>query len=196
MQDDPKRRFPRKLVHLKVTYERAAEFVEQYATNLSMGGMFLPGCRVAIGETVAVTLELPLHGTLELHCQVQHVSAGGAGVRIVNGPPECEKILEAYLMRLGKRTTASVYVDADPWRKLIADAGYDVRPVPSRPELRKILAELRALAIMPPVAEAEDYAVALRALGADEELVIPIHDELPLEPVLAWLDERLLSSDR
>jgi hypothetical protein len=85
-----------------------------------------------------------------------------------------------------------VFVDAEPWRTLIREAGYIVEALPAAAELGRIFAELRLLAIMPPLALADDYDAALQQHGVDSSLLIPIHAELPVDPVLAWLDERLL----
>ena len=49
---EKQRRHPRHRVHLKVSYDRAVEFVEQYADTLALGGMFI---RDAIDLTSAVT---------------------------------------------------------------------------------------------------------------------------------------------
>ena len=187
------RKHPRKRVHLKVAYSTAQEFVEQYAVNLSAGGLFISDAEVEMGEAVSITIELPGHGSLTLKTEVAHVSPAGAGLKIQNGPPGYEQVLEEYLMRLGRRATGNVYVDEEPWRSLITDAGYGVRPVPAVKNVRVLFQDLKPIAIMPVAAEAEAYAKALEAYGADPELVIPIHPDLPVDPVLAWLDERLLA---
>lgn len=113
-------------------------------------------------------------------------------MQITNGPRGYLDQLSGYLLRLGRRADAVVFVDAEPWRTLIRESGYLVSPLPPPTQLARIFAELRLLAIMPPVALADDYDAALQAHGADSSMLIPIHAELPVEPVLAWLDERLL----
>jgi hypothetical protein len=189
---EQQRRHPRKRVHLRVTYDRAQDFVEQYAVNLSAGGLFLAGAQVEKGEEVSITIELPGHGTLTLLCEVMHVAAEGAGLQIKTGPRGYAEMLEAYLMRLGRRSEGTVYVNEEPWRTLIADGGYLVQPLPAVNEVRKIFSGLRAIALMPLLEHAEAYSVALEKYEADPELIIPIHADLPPEPVIAWLDERLL----
>jgi hypothetical protein len=194
---EQERRFPRLKVHLKVSYGRAIEFVEQYADTLALGGMFIRGATdLAAGDEVSITLELPGSGTLTVKADVRYVVAdgakAGAGFQISSGPPGYVELLSAYLLRLGRRKDAVVFVDAEPWRTLIADAGYLVETLPAVAELGKIFGEMRLLAIMPPIAVADDYDAALQAHGVDSSLLIPIHAELPVDPVLAWLDERLL----
>lgn len=191
------RRHPRHRVHLKVNYHRAVEFVEQYADTLALGGMFIrDALDLTVGEEVSITIELPGSGTLTVKAEVRYVLADGpkpgAGLQIVNGPPGYSDQLSEYLLRLGRRTDAVVFVDAEPWRTLIRESGYLVSPLPRPSEIARIFAERRLVAIMPPLAQAEDYDAALQASGADSSLLIPVHAELPVEPVLAWLDERLL----
>lgn len=187
------RKHPRKRVHLRVAYASAQEFVEQYAINLSTGGLFISNAEVELGESVSITIELPGHGTLTLKTEVAHVTPAGAGLKILTGPPGYEAVLESYLVRLGRRATGNVYVNEEPWRSLIAEAGYGVKPVPPVKGVRALFQDLKPIAIMPLAVDAEAYAKALEAYGADPDLVIPLHPELPVDPVLAWLDERLLA---
>ena len=194
---EKERRHPRHKVHLKVSYGRAVEFVEQYADTLALGGMFIRGALdLTVGEEVSITLELPGSGTLTVKAEVRYVLANGpkpgAGMQITNGPPGYVDQLSGYLLRLGRRADAIVFVDAEPWRTVIRESGYQIAPLPAPPELGRIFADLRLVAIMPPVAVADDYDAALQAHGADSSILIPVHAELPVEPVLAWLDERLL----
>lgn len=191
------RRYPRHKVHLKVSYGRAVDFVEQYADTLALGGMFIRDATdLAVGEEVSVTLELPGSGTLTLKAEVRYVLATGpkrgAGMQITSGPRGYVDQLSGYLLRLGRRADAAVFVDAEPWRTLIRESGYLVSPLPPPSEIVRIFSDLRLVAIMPPIALADDYDAALHAHGGDSSLIIPIHPELPVEPVLAWLDERLL----
>ncbi len=194
---EQQRRHPRHKVHLRVSYGRAIEFVEQYADTLALGGMFIRDATdLAVGETVSVTLELPGSGTLTVKAEVRYVltdgAKPGAGMQITTGPRGYLDQLSAYLLRLGRRADAVIFVDAEPWRTLIRESGYHVAALPPPSEVARIFADLRLVAIMPPVEFAEDYDAALQANGADSSILIPVHETLPVEPVLAWLDERLL----
>ena len=191
------RRHPRHKVHLKVSYGRAIEFVEQYADTLALGGMFIrDAVDLTVGEEVSITIDLPGSGTLTVKAEVRYVLAAGprpgAGVQITNGPRGYLDQLSEYFLRLGRRADAMIFVDAEPWRTLILESGYQVAPLPPPAQLARIFRDLRLVAIMPPVALAEDYDAALQAHGGDSSMLIPVHAELPVEPVLAWLDERLL----
>ncbi|MFN0251915.1 MAG: PilZ domain-containing protein [Kofleriaceae bacterium] len=194
---EQRRRHPRHKVHLKVHYSRAVEFVEQYADTLALGGMFIrDATELVVGEEVSITLELPGSGTLTVKAEVRYVltegSKRGAGLLITNGPRGYLDLLSEYLLRLGRRTNAVVFVDAEPWRTLIQECGYQVAALPLPTKIASIFSDLRLVAIMPPVALADEYDAALQANGADSSLLIPVHAELPVDPVLAWLDERLL----
>lgn len=194
---ETERRHPRHKVHLKVGYGRAVEFVEQYADTLALGGMFIrDAIDLLVGEEVSITLELPGSGTLTVKAEVRYVLVDGpkpgAGMQITNGPRGYLDQLSGYLLRLGRRADAVVFVDAEPWRTLIRESGYVVSPLPPASELVRIFSELRLVAIMPPITLADEYEAALQANGADSSMLIPVHAELPVEPVLAWLDERLL----
>ena len=102
------------------------------------------------------------------------------------------RALTAYLMRLGRRPDAKVFVNHDPWRQLIADAGYRVIDLPSPHELVHVLGDTSAVGLLAPQDLADQYRAALAFLGEDGSLVIPLHPKLPVEPVLAWLDDKLL----
>jgi hypothetical protein len=194
---ETQRRHPRHKVHLKVSYDRAIEFVEQYADTLALGGMFIRDATdLVVGEEVSVTLDLPGSGTLTMKAEVRYVLTEGpkpgAGMQITTGPRGYLDQLSGYLLRLGRRTDAVVFVDAEPWRTLIRESGYQVAALPPPSEIARIFSDLRLVAIMPPVALADEYDAALEANGADSSFLIPVHPELPVDPVLAWLDERLL----
>lgn len=191
------RRYPRHKVHLKVSYGRAVDFVEQYADTLALGGMFIrDATELAVGDEVSITLELPGSGTITVKAEVRYVipsgPKAGAGVQITNGPKGYLDLLSGYLLRLGRRADAVVFVDAEPWRTLIRESGYQIAALPPPSELARIFYDLRLVAIMPPVALADEYDAALQANAGDTSILIPVHAELPVEPVLAWLDERLL----
>ena len=180
-----------------MSYGRAIEFVEQYADTLALGGMFIrDAVDLTVGEEVSITIDLPGSGTLTVKAEVRYVLAAGprpgAGVQITNGPRGYLDQLSEYFLRLGRRADAMIFVDAEPWRTLILESGYQVAPLPPPAQLARIFRDLRLVAIMPPVALAEDYDAALQAHGGDSSMLIPVHAELPVEPVLAWLDERLL----
>lgn len=187
-------------MHLRVSFQRARDFVEQYAENLSAGGLFVRGAtRLALREQVTLELDLPGHGAFAVTAEVAHVvppgdphRAPGVGLSLVTKPPGFDDALTAYLMRLGRRPDAKVFVSHDPWRSLLADAGYHVLDLPPPHQLVQVLGDTAAVGLLAPEDLAEQYRAALAFLGEDGSLVIPLHPKLPVEPVLAWLDDKLL----
>lgn len=194
------RKSPRSRVHLRVTFRGARDFVEQYAENLSAGGLFVRDVKgLRVRERVTLALELPGHGAYAVEAEVAHVAGPeharpGVGLQLVVTPPGFQQALETYLLQLGRRADAKVFVDAEPWRSLLAEAGYQVLPLPPPTQLVRLIGDTAAVGVLPPVAAAEPYRGALAFLGLEGSLVIPIDDRVPVEPVLAWLDSNLLAA--
>ncbi len=195
------RRSPRKRVHLRVEFPRAQDFVEQYAENLSSGGVFVRGAEgLSQFEQVTIKLALPGLGAFELQAEVIHViprdQAGargpGIGFAIRVAPPGFDDALTGYLVRLGNRANMTVFVDGEPWRELVSDAGYHVAAVPDAPgELASVIARESSVAgVLVPTNEAADYAAALAGAGKDM-LVIAVDGSTSVEAVLDRLDGAL-----
>jgi len=188
------RKYPRSRVHLRVSYKRGDRLVEKFAENLSAGGLFLRNAEgLAQGDVVAIEIELPRHGVFRVNAEVRHaLTSAGVGMQLRSPPAVFASALAAYLKRLEQRTSAKVFVDADPWRQLLSEAGYEVLPLPAPTELVGVIGDARAVGLLVPEAAAEQYQSALGFLGADSSLVIAIHPKLPVEPLLALLDDKLL----
>lgn len=195
------RKSPRSRVHLRVTYKRGDKHVEKFAENLSVGGLFVLDAEgLAPREQIMIEIELPKHGVFGVRAEVMHVIAaapgrrGGAGLQLKSPPAVFAKELAAYLERLEKRGDAHVFVDADPWRTLLVEAGYRVKGLPPPTNVVELLGDATAIAILAPADTAEQYRNALAFLGDDGKMVIAIDPSLPVEPVLAWLDDKLLKT--
>ncbi len=188
------RKFPRLRVHIRVAYKRGDKLVERFAENLSAGGVFVPQADgLAARETVSVEIELPKHGVFRVNAEVMHVRAEGAGLQLKSPPAVFATALAAYLRRLEQRADTTVFVDADPWRTLVADAGYRVSPLPPRLGMVGVLGE-KVAGLLAPADVAEAYKSALGFLGQDDSLVFAIGEASPVEPVLAWLDDKLVTA--
>ncbi|MBA3398205.1 MAG: PilZ domain-containing protein [Deltaproteobacteria bacterium] len=180
-------------MNLRVAYQRAQEFVEQYAENLSAGGLFVRDAQgLAMREEVNVDIDLPGYGTYSVIAEVAHISPAGAGLHIKAGPPGFQQALTAYLLRLGKRTHATVFVDHEPWRGVVRDAGYAVQPLPPPSRLVELIGDATAVGILAPEDIAEQYRNALGFLGDDGTLVIAVHAGQAVGDVLTALDAKLL----
>jgi uncharacterized protein (TIGR02266 family) len=112
-------RAPRHRVHLNVRYKTAQEFVENYAQDLSDGGLFIRGAeRVAMNTQVEVEVELPGFGTYKVAGRVAHIldaeraaevdKAPGAGLELTTCTIEFTDALERYIGRLERRREAFV----------------------------------------------------------------------------------------
>ena len=188
-------------MHLRVAYKLGETHVERFAENLSAGGLFvIDATDLTAREQVLVEIELPKHGVYRVQAEVMHVIANdparraGAGLQLKAPPAVFKQELAAYLKRLERRTEAQVFVDADPWRSLLTEAGYRVMKLPPPTNVVELLGDATAIGILAPEDTAEQYRNALAFLGDDGSMVISIDDKLPVEPVLAWLDDKLLGT--
>jgi Tfp pilus assembly protein PilZ len=201
---DSRRRHPRQRVHLSVRFQRARDFVQQYAENLSAGGVFVAGdFDLPMHEEVTLEIELPGHGAYTVHGIVAHLirpgqavkgRGAGIGIEIREGPPGFKDALAAYLARLGHRAMKIVLVSIEPWREIVADAGYGVWPLPHPQGLVSVIAmcEQPIAGIVVPQGLESLYASALAFIGRDSSSVIPVDPDDEADPVVARLDESLL----
>jgi hypothetical protein len=189
------RKAPRSRVHLRVSYRRDEHVVEKFAENLSVGGLFVNHAEdLAVGEMLQIEIELPMHGVFRVNADVKHVISGGAGLQLKAPPAAFATVLAAYLKRLEGRVGAKVFVDGDPWRRLLTEAGYRVLPLPPPTDLVAVVGDAKTVGLLAPPEHVEAYKSALAFLGQDRSLVLAVDDQLPVEPVLVWLDEHLLGN--
>ncbi len=198
-----RRRAARYRVHLSVRYETAADFVREYAENLSKGGLFIRRARgLARHRDVMVELELPGFGAYQVRAEVVHVispemaaehgRAAGAGLAIREAPDGFEEALANYLHRLGRRADSLVLAAAEPAARLLVAAGYQVAAVSSPDSLGDALAaqaaDARLVGVVVPGAEVDPYRLA----AADNaELVVAMDEPRQIDEVLVQLDARL-----
>lgn len=183
----------------------AAEYVKQYAENLSTGGLFVAGASdVPVGEVVGVEVDLPGFGQFTVEAEAAHVltqaqalAAGrqpGTGFKIVSGPRGFQKALGAYLERLGKRQDVAVLVASDGIGRVLRTAGYDVRPAPNTSEiLGAVDASDKPIAgVVVPASMVAMYEQALAGAMMDD-LVLGMGGADEINQVLAILDRRILT---
>lgn len=198
-----RRRAARYRVHLSVRYETAADFVREYAENLSKGGLFIRRARgLTRHRDVMVELELPGYGAYQVRAEVVHVitpemaaehgRAAGAGLAIREAPDGFEEALSNYLLRLGRRADSLVLAAGEPASRLLVAAGYQVVPVASPDGLGDALAghdhEARLVGVVVPGAEVDPYRLA----AADHaDLVVAMDEPQQIDQVLVQLDARL-----
>jgi hypothetical protein len=198
-----KRKAARYRVFLSVRYEVAADFVREFAENLSRGGMFIRGARgLSRRRDVTVAIELPGYGSYEVRAEVAHVigeerarehgRSAGAGLSIVETPDGFNEALSGYLLRLSRRGDSIVLAAEEEAARLLHAAGYQVRAVSSPERLGALIdgCELPLVGVVVPGARLAEFAAAAQGTQA-AELLVPIEAEHRIDDVLVRLDRRL-----
>ena len=189
-------------VFLSVRYEVAADFVREFAENLSRGGMFIRGARgLARRRDVVVELDLPGYGVFEVMAEVAHVvtdevaaaqgRTAGAGLAIRESPDGFDGALSGYLARLSRRADSIVLAEGEAARLLQA-AGYQVRPVESPERLGAQVDgfDRPLVGVVVPDGRMAEFAEAARGTHA-AELLVAMQPERRIDEVLTMLDSRL-----
>lgn len=199
-------------VRLAVRYASAQDYVQEYAENLSEGGLFIGGAQhLEALDVVNIHVELPGFGTYEVETRVAHVMSdersaetgrrAGAGLAIMDAPPGFREALSEYLILLGKRHDAVVFVVGEGVCREVESAGYRVQQAPPPILISEAVSETRAvIGLVVPVAEIESYKSALDANDLPD-LIIPLdgdssHGTKQLDAVLHALDQRVLHLHR
>lgn len=102
------RRGPRFSVVLDVEFKSEADFSQEYATNISKGGIFVrTGQKLETGATVGVKIKLPNGQLLQavgiVSHRVDHPDSGGVGVKFSENDAAFKTFLERYVASLSNR---------------------------------------------------------------------------------------------
>jgi hypothetical protein len=194
----------RHVVRLKVRFAGARDYVEQYAFNLSEGGLFVAGAtHLEPLQVVRVELSLPGLGKFEVGCRVAHVldeerahrfdRAPGAGLAIMEAPAEFDEALRRYLRIIAARGQASVLVAESRARGLLSDTGYRLVDVYRLEELPPML--VQGATIIAIVVASQRIVQARSALTdpTAEHLLLRFDPGDTLDTMLNTLDKRLVS---
>ncbi len=197
------RRSARHRVHLSVSYESAAEFVKEYAENLSAGGLFIAGATdLSPLDLIAVEITLPGYGTHRVKAEVAHVidadtasrahCTAGAGLAIKEAAAEFSEALLGYLARLGRRADYLVLVEEPALREALGRAGYQTGPVPDAGGMVAVVArsETPILRVIVRPERVVEYRAAAVTAG-DPELVVAAEGAGALATILPILDDLL-----
>ncbi|HUH05252.1 MAG TPA: PilZ domain-containing protein [Kofleriaceae bacterium] len=197
------RRSDRFRVRLTVRYESAAEFVREYAENLSAGGLFIAGVtHLQPLEEMTVEVDLPGLGTYRITAEVAHIldaesarragRTAGAGMSIRDASPEFHDALGIYLQRLGSRADQLIMVEPPLLQVSLASAGYRVEVAPDPGGLIAAIARLEqpVLRVVVGAKNGVPYREAARQAG-DDDLVLVCDEPADLDAVLTSLDELL-----
>ncbi|HWM84710.1 MAG TPA: PilZ domain-containing protein [Kofleriaceae bacterium] len=197
------RKSARYRVFLSVRYEVAADFVREFAEDLSRGGMFIRGGRGLLRHRdVMVEIDLPGYGIYQVRAEVAHVISAevalqqgrtaGAGLSILEAPEGFDEALAGYLVRLSRRAGSIVLATEDEAAGLLVAAGYQVRALASPDQLDGVLAscELPLAGVVVPSAQLAAYAAAASGTSA-AELLVPMEPARRIDELLVLLDRRL-----
>lgn len=203
-REGPSREHERFEVRLAVRFREARSFVEQYAHNLSRGGLYVAGAHdLVLQSRVPVELDLPGFATYEIECRVVHVVGEeeartrgvepGAGLAIETSPPGFSDDLTRYLKILGGRKDSLVLVVASEIAgDMLGRAGYTVRAAPPPDAIAATVEKLRSvMAVVVPEYQAAAYRQELGA-GGRSELIVPVAPAATVDDLLNQLDRLLL----
>ncbi len=194
------RRHPRHVVRLSVRYTNAAQFVNDYVENLSMGGLFIVGAhQMPLHSETEVVIDLPGHGTWTVRARSSFVIGveasrasgrkAGAGMEIIEKPPGFDDALLGYLLRLGRRREHAVMIDEGMvGRSLFEDAGYQVMALQGEDEVAIALADdsAKILAIIVPPARLDGYRDSLGERS--KSVVFPASTVEEIADIIARID--------
>jgi uncharacterized protein (TIGR02266 family) len=199
-----RRRHERFEVRLQVQFLDAKSFVEQYAYNISQGGLFVASTEFEPGQELTTQLKLPGFGTWEIRCRVAHVTpvseAGdrvpGAGLQITEAPEDFEGALRAYLRVLNQRKGTTVLVDQEyDFSSLLERAGYRLEEAPEPSALRgRIDAADGPIGVIATAPQADELRAVLAATNK-EGLLIEVLPTASFDSVLNALDRRIAAKE-
>lgn len=191
---------------LAVRFVSASEFVVEYAENLSHGGLFVRQAQ-NLEPLSEVTVQIDLAGfeTFEVKARVAHVMdealaekmgrSAGAGLQLIDVPPDFEAALTEYLARLGKRRDFLVLAEAAECVTRLGEAGFRVEPTDVGRVIEQTLGASTILAVVSSKATASSYRDHL-AVSPKPVPVIGCHCAVDEEPLLAELDRLVVVNSK
>jgi Tfp pilus assembly protein PilZ len=200
---ETKRQSERYQVNFAVRFSQAREFVQQYAENLSTGGVFVQDAHhLQPGEQVRVELDLPGYGAFVVTALVSHVmtpemaeQAGrnpGAGLALRECPTGFTEAMRTYLLRLGKRRDYRIWA-VDPQVVAMLEAGgYRAEEAPPPTGVVEAVGrlDLPLLGVVVPSPYLQAYGASLNEVGG-AGLLVELNGTDQFDELLRLLDERL-----
>lgn len=195
------RKHERHATAMAVRFASAAEFVTEYAENLSVGGLFLRHRHTLEPlSQVQVQIALPGYGSFEVTAKVAHVldpetaarfgREPGAGLQLVQVPDGFDDALMSYLARLGKRHDCLLLVEDQACATLLETAGYQVQKTDLSTVTEHVMGATTILALVVSKEAASMYRDAI-AISPQLVPVIGCHGVRDEEPLLVELDRLL-----
>lgn len=195
---------PRYRVHLSVRFDKAMDFVSEYAENLSRGGLFVRGAHhLELNREVPIQMEVPGYPPFKVIARVAHLITPqmaeamgrkpGAGFHIVRGPKGFHDAIRNYLGRLGRRRDRGVLGGDHHIASALEAAGYRTQLVASAADLAPAVGEMEAqapvLGVVVSRTSQEAYSQAAHVLGragfvhgvdylGEVDELLPVFDEM------------------
>lgn len=184
-------------VQLRLRYALASDFVREYASNLSAGGLFMRGVTEYERLTdVIVEIELPGTKAWRVQARIVHVidqasaslsgKEAGSGMEIHTAPPGFQGALRAYLETLGRRSGRVVFAGDEDMREALAGAGYEAQLAPPPRSLEEAIQGLEGKALA--LVVTETWAAAYSRIPGAKEIVHTYKSLHDLDSVLTQLD--------
>lgn len=192
---------PRYRVQMSVRFANAADYLQEYAENLSQGGIFVATSRfLDLDEEATLHIELPGLGAYAVDCRVVHVldeeeaakrsRRPGIGFEIVSAPEGFRTALSEYLLLLGSRRDTVIFVAPGTPKGLLESAGYGLREAPYEKIASRVLDTKGVIAVLVPRSEALAYRQVLASSDLPSSLVVPYDKGASLESLLNVFDQR------
>ncbi len=192
------RKHERHATVLAIRFVVAAEFVTEYADNLSAGGLFVRQAHnLEPLSEVIVHMDLAGFDSFKVKARVAHVIDGetaarvgrqpGAGLQLTEVPPGFEEALSSYLARLGRRRDFLVLAEGGLCTKLLEDAGFRAQETEPGMVTEQSLSGSAVLAVVVSKESSEVFRDVL-SVSPRPVPVIGCHCEIDEEPLLAELD--------
>lgn len=198
-----KRQSERYRVNFAVRFSQARDFVQQYAENLSIGGVFVQGAhQLQPGEQVRVELDLPGYGTFVVMAEVSHVMTPeaahetgrvpGAGLALKECPAGFTEAMRTYLLRLGQRRDYKIWATDSQLVTMLDEGGYRAEGAPPAERVVEAVSrlDLPLLGVVVPFAQVQPYRDALAVVGG-AGLLVELNGTDQFDELLRLLDERL-----
>ena len=196
------RRHRRHRVYLQVRFGSAADYLVEYAENLSRGGMFVRNL-TDLEPLSTVELELDLPGYCKFHikarvahCRSRHDAEtwgghAGAGLEIIESPEGFDEALYSYLRQLGRRRDYTVLVADRHATALLDSAGYRVLPLPPPGAVQAFIDQLES----PPLAIVVDRDRVSSYMATEDlaDYIVELDKAGVVDQILTKLDVRIHS---
>jgi Tfp pilus assembly protein PilZ len=196
------RKHERFKARVRVHFESAADFVVQYAENLSAGGIFVPGVTsYELLSEIAVVIDLPGAEASEVRARVAHVLTeemavkykrpAGTGLEIIESPESFQKALRGFLELLGRRRDSLVLASEEDVHRYLDLSGYRVGMTDLSSVVEDYASGDRVIAVVVPQLVRPEFEEQLSTFPGSAAKLIGLTGAVATSGLLQELDRRL-----